>query len=309
MSNIRTERNFSISEFKGALGGANFEDSILFTRIDKENVQKFNDVAEDMFLTRSIENILCNILVISGELKIVLDYKKYIIGAHSSFGIMPLNIITGIEASPNFKAYILTCSNEFLTTSILDKKPLSISQLINVEQTPVHSFDEIEYNAVKSSLMRLEQYLYDTTHLLRKEIVSNALYNVMLESANIFLKRSKQEKAKTKSTIKETYIKKFLEELVKNGDKEHNPSFYADKLCISVQYLSLILKEVSGKTANAWIAQYLITRAKVMLRKQENTIQQISEILSFSDQSSFGKFFKKHVGISPKRYQEENFTF
>ena len=309
MSNLGTERLFSISEFKKALGGANFEESILFTRIDQDNVQKFNDTAEDMFLTRSIENVVCNILVIRGELKIVLDYKKYIIGAHSSFGIMPLNILTEIEATNNFKAYILICSNELLTTSVLDKKSLSISQILNVGQTPVHTYDEREYNAIKGSLLRLEQYLYDTTHLLRKEIITNALYNVMLESANIYLKKRNKETVKSKSTIKETYIKRFLEELVRNGDKEHNPAFYADRLCISVQYLSLILKEVSGKTANIWIAQYLVTRAKVMLRKQDNTIQQIAEILNFSDQSSFGKFFKKHVGISPKRYQEENFTF
>jgi AraC-like DNA-binding protein len=308
MSSINTERHFSIAGFKEALGGANFEEAILFTRIDKENVQKFNDTAEDMFLTRSIENITCNMLVISGELKVVMDYKKYIVGAHSSFGILPLKVLTEIEASPNFKAYILICSNDFIATSILDKKPISISRLLNVEHSPVHTFDETEYNAVKGSLLRLEQYLYDTTHILRKEIVTNALYNVMLESANIHLKKSKNESIKSKSTIKETYIKRFLEELVKNGDREHNPAFYADKLCISVQYLSLILKEVSGKTANTWIARYLVTRAKVMLRKQENTIQQIAETLNFSDQSSFGKFFKKHVGISPKRYQEENFT-
>ena len=309
MNSIRSEREFSISQFKAALGGANFEESILFTRIERENVQKFNNIAEEIFLTRSTENIVCNILVIGGELKVVLDYKKYTIGAHSSFGILPLKILTEIEASPNFKAYILICTNEFITTSVLEKKPISISQLLNVDQSPVHSFDEKEFNAIKSSLLRLEQYLLDTSHLLRREITANALYNVMLESANIYLKKSKGESVKAKSTIKEVYIKRFLEELVKNGEREHNPSFYADKLCISVQYLSLILKEVSGKTANVWIARYLVTRAKVMLRSQENTIQQIAEILNFADQSSFGKFFKKHTGISPKRYQEENFTF
>jgi AraC-like DNA-binding protein len=34
------------------------------------------------------------------------------------------------------------------------------------------------------------------------------------------------------------------------------------------------------------------------------TIQQIAEMMSFSDQSSFGKFFKKHTGMSPLKYRQ-----
>ena len=34
------------------------------------------------------------------------------------------------------------------------------------------------------------------------------------------------------------------------------------------------------------------------------TIQQVAEKMSFSDQSSFGKFFKKHTGLSPLRYRQ-----
>ena len=46
-----------------------------------------------------------------------------------------------------------------------------------------------------------------------------------------------------------------------------------------------------------------------MLRKPDMTIQQITEALNFSDQSSFGKFFKKHVGSSPKKYRENHITY
>ena len=34
-------------------------------------------------------------------------------------------------------------------------------------------------------------------------------------------------------------------------------------------------------------------------------IQQIAEELSFSDQSSFGKFFKRHSGVSPLKYRQQ----
>ena len=41
------------------------------------------------------------------------------------------------------------------------------------------------------------------------------------------------------------------------------------------------------------------------LRDPELTIQQIAEKLGFADQSSFGKFFKKHAGISPLKYRQK----
>jgi AraC-like DNA-binding protein len=44
--------------------------------------------------------------------------------------------------------------------------------------------------------------------------------------------------------------------------------------------------------------------ASRLLREPELSIQEIAEKLSFSDQSSFGKFFKKHTGISPLKYRQ-----
>jgi YesN/AraC family two-component response regulator len=68
----------------------------------------------------------------------------------------------------------------------------------------------------------------------------------------------------------------------------------------------LILKEQTDNTAKHWIANNLIVRAKTMLRTPGASIPQIAEKLHFADQSSFGKFFKKHVGMSPKKYMQEN---
>lgn len=41
-----------------------------------------------------------------------------------------------------------------------------------------------------------------------------------------------------------------------------------------------------------------------LLEDNTTPIQQIAETLSFSDQASFSKFFKKHKGISPIAYRK-----
>jgi AraC-like DNA-binding protein len=67
-----------------------------------------------------------------------------------------------------------------------------------------------------------------------------------------------------------------------------------------------VVKAVSGRTAGSWIDGYVILAAKVMLRSSANTIQEVSVALNFPNQSFFGKFFKQHVGISPREYRLKN---
>ena len=102
----------------------------------------------------------------------------------------------------------------------------------------------------------------------------------------------------------DTILKDFTEMLILQIKEETSISFYADKLCISKQYLSLIIKEKTSVTAGTIISSMRIEVASQLLRDPERTIQQIAAELSFSDQSSFGKFFKKHTGVSPLKYRQ-----
>lgn len=308
MENIYST-DFSIIQFAEAIGCSHFGNDLAVARISADNTLRFNDIAEELFITTSRDNILCSILVTSGELNVAIDYISYNIKPDSVLYLPPFRILTKLEASEDFSGYILINSRTFLDETVLGKKPpVSISQLLYSDRTPYRKLSSNECNVIKSCIFHIEYYIKQSQHRLQRELLSNTLYIFILESANIVFGNS-QIDIPVETSTKKTYIQKFLQLLIKHADTEHNPAFYADRLCISVQYLSLILKEVSGKTANYWIAGYLITRAKVLLRKPEMTLQQIAETLNFSDQSSFGKFFKKHTGISPKKYKEEHTSY
>ena len=102
----------------------------------------------------------------------------------------------------------------------------------------------------------------------------------------------------------DTILKNFADLLIRNIKTQTSVGFYAEQLCISKQYLSLIIKEKTRVTIGTIIASMRIEIASQMLRNPKKTIQQIAAELSFSDQSSFGKFFKKHTGVSPLKYRQ-----
>ena len=52
-----------------------------------------------------------------------------------------------------------------------------------------------------------------------------------------------------------------------------------------------------------WIAEAVILDAKTQLRTSQMTVQQIANYLNFPNPSFFGRFFKKHTGMTPKAYR------
>ncbi len=95
----------------------------------------------------------------------------------------------------------------------------------------------------------------------------------------------------------------FIKALSKNYQTERTVAAYADMLFLTPKHLSGVIKEVSGKTPGEWIDQRVILEAKALLKSSDMNIQQIAEQLHFTNQSFFGKYFRHHVGMSPKEYR------
>ena len=70
--------------------------------------------------------------------------------------------------------------------------------------------------------------------------------------------------------------------------------------------LELCKTEVRTKSANQCIAHYIVIQAKALLHyRPDITIQQISLQLGFDDPTSFSRYFKTSVGVSPKEYRAQ----
>lgn len=96
---------------------------------------------------------------------------------------------------------------------------------------------------------------------------------------------------------------RFMAILQRYHTRERSLGFYADRLCVTPNYLSCTVKEQTGRTAAQWIDDYVVLEAQIMLRTSDLSIQQIADRLNFSTQSALGKYFKQQTGMSPRRYR------
>ena len=79
--------------------------------------------------------------------------------------------------------------------------------------------------------------------------------------------------------------------------------YYADALYITPKYLTVVCKEVSGKTASDWIEEYLAEDISFYLRNTSKSMKEICEILNFPNVSFFGKYVRQHFGMTPTDYR------
>jgi len=107
---------------------------------------------------------------------------------------------------------------------------------------------------------------------------------------------------------KEEITVHFLQLIADHYKKQRDLAFYADLLHISIKYLSISVKEITKESPSEIISNWLITEARAQLTISTKTINQISQEFNFSDQYAFSKFFKKHVGITPKLFREQQTT-
>lgn len=79
---------------------------------------------------------------------------------------------------------------------------------------------------------------------------------------------------------------------------------YADLMNITAKHLSQTVKQASGKNALAFINERIIAEAKTLIRFTPLDIAEIAYQLNFTDPANFGKFFKKHTGITPLEFRK-----
>lgn len=97
-------------------------------------------------------------------------------------------------------------------------------------------------------------------------------------------------------------IRTFLESNTANFITVKDIAAY---LSMSVRQVNYFLMKSKGVTVKGYIDDFKLRKAKVLLKKKEQTIKSISKLLGFSNEYYFSKFFKHKEGHPPKVFRGE----
>lgn len=252
------------------------------------------------------------VLVREGSLDISINSEIYKMKPGDLAVTMPIDLINATAtAGDTIDIYTLFLSLDFIKGINFDLSILQPVQFIN--QRPLLTFDADQQRLIINYLRLLHQCALNNevsiNHLdviatsIGRNIVVALLYQLAYFSAKTHMAENVVVNLPSTRTRKLNYVREFIRVVEQNFRLERNVAFYADKLCITPKYLSLMVKEVTGLSAASIIDRYVITEAKNMLRFSGDTIQQVAYKLNFANQSAFGKYFKHLTGQSPTTFR------
>lgn len=147
--------------------------------------------------------------------------------------------------------------------------------------------------------------LFPGKELFRNEILKGYVQSLLfiLFARYFTQEEDNRQQNSGKITRKQDLYNRFIELVERNYTRERSITWYASELCITPRYLSQVVYQESGHYASEHIDNFVISEAKQLVRSRQYSIQQICDILNFSSQSFFGRYFKKFTGYSPSQYK------
>ena len=95
---------------------------------------------------------------------------------------------------------------------------------------------------------------------------------------------------------------RFLELLNSDSVADRSVSAYADRLCVTPNHLSAVVRQQSGQTVMQFVNTRLVLRAKVLLVDTTLSVYEVADRLGFADTAAFSRFFKRETGTTPTEY-------
>lgn len=216
----------------------------------------------------------------------------------------PGNVLKIESGYPMATVRGIMLSQDFMRMMNVDVKN-SMPLFMRLAYNPMIHLTQKQQEDIERYLDLLEN-ISDNDNLAHRDQIVSGLVSSMFFRISDMYEQSTQvanDKELSVRNRREEYFAKFITLLSNNFKRERTVGFYAEQMCVTPKYLSLLIKEFSGKSAAEWIDYYVITEAKTLLRYSTMSIQEVAYELSFSSQSFFGKYFKHLTGMSPSEYK------
>ena len=241
------------------------------------------------------------IMLKTGKITTDVNFHLFDMADNSTLHLSAGDTIRQLKTSSDLTGYHIIFSQEFQNEMrTIRKSPVNLQLK---KEFPYQEFTEEEYGYLELSVRKILRYISKTDHCYRSLVIKNEVLNLILDISD---KRREQHSLPENAAQDrhEQIRNRFINLINGYSSEHHNVSWYAEALKISSDYLSKIIREHDGSSALAWINKSIIDSAKQMLRQNHLSIKEISSMLNFPDQSSFGRFFKANTGHSPKDYRK-----
>ena len=270
------------------------KDSPLFTYIDSK---EYDAIINENNVPRIFGRggiFIC----LKGEGYVIINEHKYNLSPGTLCIAFPGTIIQGFKRGESFESYTLRIATNFLCDLNI---PDASSIHLMMRENPCMVLDNEQLKGIIDICHMMQQKDSRAQHPFREHINAQMLQLLCLELAGIYAQHIPVKREPC--SRQDMTFRRFLSLLTTDITLSREVQYYADKLGITPKYLTIITRQISGRSAANWITHSVIINAKALLSTTQLTVQQVSARLNFPNPSFFGQYFLRHTGMTPKEFR------
>lgn len=248
-------------------------------------------------------NFIAYVMVLEGSLSVDLNGITHQLSRNTSLFIDRKVVIENILHSDDFRCLVCAMSTDmgfsFFNKSLLQSVmhilsnpviPMSqeeVDLLVKYYDLLVFKMEHPEMNFGRETVRDIIRcFAYDLLSNVNKHLTQGGEDDMLRQGDRIF--------------------RRFMLLLADNTGISRSVKSYADELCVSPKYLTSVCRKHSDSTASELIAASVVSRIKQLLLYSDLSIKEVAAEMGFDNLSFFGKYVKKHLGLSPNHYRRAN---
>lgn len=267
----------------------------LFAYIDSSEYDLFLNKENLPYAMRHGGIYIC----LKGEGEVIINENKYRLVPHTMCIAFPGTVIQYYSPkSEDLESYVLVLNMEFLSEMNI---PSANTVYMSMRENPcIHLSEEQQFSIMQiCQMMHHKNARYD--HPYHAEINAQMLRLLCYELVGVYASRVPVRREPC--SRQDMLFRKFLSLLATDYAVSREVQYYADKLDITPKYLTVVTRQVSGRSAADWIMSTVMINAKALLQSTQLSVQEISCRLNFANPSFFGQYFLRNAGLTPKEFR------
>lgn len=285
-----------------------------YTVIGFENLKNVDYIDDDTAFIKDIRalpftdgplkvDMFAIVTCVDGIMKVELNHAECTLHPNEVMIIQPYTLMGDYNISLDFSGYALCLSRNRLLKHISENELWE--KALCIAENPIIQVNEESLQQIISYVNTVILRITKKDHPYNKEIVASIVKVILYEILSNISCISEEIHGSNLIKQRDVLFRRFLELLIGSKVKPRYVSWYADRLCVVPKHLSSVCKDVSGKTAFEWITQYVLADIQNLLKYSNKSIKEISDAMNFPNISFFGKYCRRHFGVSPTIYREQ----
>lgn len=235
-------------------------------------------------------------LCLAGEVRFRYFGNSFVFGCGQMAVISYPAQVSEIELSEDFRCEYILAPSVFLH-GLLPANNYSIPGSVSLTRNPLMDMHPEDMERLGADFAAITRGVDYTDHLFYREMVGSLLRTMIYDIFDIHARRD----GNALQTSRVGFVVTHFLAMIQEGEAavHREPSWYAEKLNITVKYMGDTVKRITGASVSEHINRAASAKLREYIEDTHLSMTEIAERMNFSSLSYLNRFCKLHLGKSP----------